>query len=62
MQQCDTIDGVMARSRSGLEVIDFPTLEKELQGALEADRRYSRENEAKLRAVHQQVASYSHFR
>lgn len=52
---------VMARSGHG-DIIDFPALERELQGALEAEERYTRENEAKLRAVHQKVASYSEFR
>lgn len=44
------------------EVIDFSQLERELQGAVESEERYQRENEAKLRAVHQKVASYSEFR
>lgn len=59
-QLCDIIVGVMARPRR--DVIDFPALEKELQGALEAERRYTRENDAKLRAVHQKVATYNEFR
>lgn len=59
-QLCDIIVGVMARS--GRDVIDFPVLERELQGVLEAERRYTRENDSKLRAVHQRVASYSEFR
>lgn len=59
-QLCDIIVGVMARS--GRDVIDFPALERELQGVLEAERRYTRENDSKLRAVHQRVASYSEFR
>lgn len=62
VQLCDIVGSFMAGSRSGLEVIDFSALERELQGALQADTRYNRENQAKLRAVHQQVASYSHFR
>lgn len=58
-QLCGIV-GVMARS--GRDVIDFPALERELQGVLEAERRYTRENDSKLRAVHQRVASYSEFR
>ena len=49
-------------ARSQRDVIDFSTLERELQGAIEAERRYERENEAKLRAVSQGVSSYSQFR
>ncbi|XP_051571410.1 coiled-coil domain-containing protein 103 [Myxocyprinus asiaticus] len=37
-------------------------LERELQTALEADRKYQRENDAKFRALHQNVASYEEFR
>ncbi|XP_029013728.1 coiled-coil domain-containing protein 103 [Betta splendens] len=44
------------------DVIDFPALEQELQAALELERKYVRENEAKLRAVSQRVGSYSEFR
>ncbi|XP_074553426.1 dynein axonemal assembly factor 19 [Halichoeres trimaculatus] len=43
------------------DVIDFSALEKELQGAIESERRYRRENDAKLRAVNQRV-SYDQFR
>lgn len=42
--------------------IDVDKLEKELVSALEADRRYSRENDAKFRAVNQRVATYEEFR
>lgn len=42
--------------------IDLDKLERELVGALEADRKYSRENDAKFRAVHQKVATYEEFR
>lgn len=42
--------------------IDVDKVEKELVSALEADRKYSRENDAKFRAVHQKVASYEEFR
>ncbi|KAJ8254573.1 hypothetical protein COCON_G00211850 [Conger conger] len=44
------------------EVINFSALEKELQAALEADRKYRRENDAKFRAIHQNVGSYEEFR
>ena len=37
-------------------------LHKELNAALEADRRYSRENDAKFRALDQKVGSYEEFR
>ncbi|XP_006170056.1 coiled-coil domain-containing protein 103 isoform X2 [Tupaia chinensis] len=43
-------------------VIDFKALEKELQAALIADEKYSRENAAKFRAVEQRVATYEEFR
>lgn len=42
--------------------IDVRKLERELVGAIEADRKYSRENDAKFRAVHQKVATYEEFR
>ena len=42
--------------------VDFDKLEKELANAVEADQRYWRENDAKLRAVHQNVATYDEFR
>ena len=42
--------------------VDFDKLEKELANAVEADQRYWRENDAKLRAVHQKVATYDEFR
>ncbi|KAG8446919.1 hypothetical protein GDO86_014390 [Hymenochirus boettgeri] len=44
------------------DTLDFRALEKELAGAIAADQRYSRENEAKFRAIHQRVASYEEFR
>lgn len=44
------------------EVIDVDKVERELVSALEADRKYSRENDAKFRAVHQKVATYEEFR
>ncbi|XP_030592235.1 dynein axonemal assembly factor 19 [Archocentrus centrarchus] len=43
------------------DVIDFSALERELQAAVESERRNRRENEAKLRAVGQRVA-YDQFR
>ncbi|CAJ1075512.1 coiled-coil domain-containing protein 103 [Xyrichtys novacula] len=49
----------MSSSRSDL--IDFSALERELQGAIELERRYQRENDAKLRAVSQGV-TYDQFR
>jgi len=42
--------------------VDFAKLEKELANAVEADQRYWRENDAKLRAVNQKVATYDEFR
>ena len=44
------------------QFIDVDKLERELASALEADRKYSRENDAKFRAVHQKVATYEEFR
>ncbi|KAG9343793.1 hypothetical protein JZ751_013174 [Albula glossodonta] len=44
------------------EVINFSALERELQAALEADKKYRRENDAKFRAIHQNVGSYEEFR
>ncbi|XP_067273394.1 coiled-coil domain-containing protein 103 [Pseudorasbora parva] len=44
------------------DMINFSSLEKELQAALEADRKYQRENDAKFRALNQNVASYEDFR
>lgn len=58
-QLCD-IAGAMTRSVP--DIIDFPALERELQGVLEAEGRFTRKNDSKLRAVHQRVASYSEFR
>jgi len=42
--------------------VDFGKLEKEITNAVEADQKYWRENDAKLRAVHQKVATYEEFR
>ena len=42
--------------------IDVSKLQRELVSALESDRRYARENDAKFRAVSQKVASYEEFR
>ncbi len=47
---------------SGEGTIDLSKLERELVGALQADRKYSRENDAKFRAVNQRVATYEEFR
>ncbi|XP_018516915.1 coiled-coil domain-containing protein 103 [Lates calcarifer] len=44
------------------DVIDFSALECELQAAVESERRHRRENDAKLRAVDQKVATYREFR
>ncbi|XP_046543829.1 coiled-coil domain-containing protein 103-like [Haliotis rubra] len=41
---------------------DFNKLERELKAAVTADEKYNRENDAKLRAVHQKVASYDEFK
>lgn len=49
-------------ARSERDVIDFSALESELQAAVESERRHTRENEAKLRAVGQRVSSYREFR
>ncbi|KAM9744850.1 dynein axonemal assembly factor 19 [Menidia menidia] len=43
------------------DVIDFSALEKELRAATESDRKYERENRAKLRAASQGVP-YDQFR
>ena len=52
---------MMKRSEEG-DIIDFSALERQLSSAVEADRRYHRENDAKLRAVSQKVGSYEEFR
>ncbi|XP_061555617.1 coiled-coil domain-containing protein 103 isoform X2 [Phycodurus eques] len=44
------------------DVIDFSALEKDLRAGVESERKYRRENDAKLRAVRQGVASYQQFR
>ncbi|XP_062388315.1 coiled-coil domain-containing protein 103 [Sardina pilchardus] len=43
-------------------VVNFSALEKELDSAVEADKKYRRENDAKFRALHQKVATYEEFR
>ncbi|KAF5894502.1 coiled-coil domain-containing protein, partial [Clarias magur] len=43
-------------------VIDFSALHEELARAVQADKKHRRENEAKLRAIQQKVASYEEFR
>lgn len=45
-----------------MEKVDVDKLERELVNAWRADRRYSRENDAKFRAVNQKVQSYEEFR
>eukprot|EP00794_Sanderia_malayensis_P019124 gene19124-21041_t len=42
--------------------IDFKKLARELDAAVQADSKYSRENAAKFRAVEQKVGSYEEFR
>lgn len=50
------------RSDPKSTAIDVNKVEKELVSALEADRKYARENDAKFRAVNQKVATYEEFR
>ena len=45
-----------------MEKVDVDKLEREMVSALQADRKYSRENDAKFRAVNQRVQSYEEFR
>ncbi|KAJ7992157.1 hypothetical protein DPEC_G00275620 [Dallia pectoralis] len=42
--------------------INFSALERELLSAVEADKKYQRENDAKFRALHQKVGTYEEFR
>ena len=42
--------------------INFEKLEAQLSTAVDADEKYWRENDAKLRAVNQKVATYEEFR
>ena len=44
------------------EDIDFAELEKELEAAIDQDTRYWLQNDAKIRAVNQRVATYDEFR
>ncbi|XP_034242422.1 coiled-coil domain-containing protein 103-like isoform X2 [Thrips palmi] len=44
------------------EDIDFTELEKELEAAIDQDSRYWLQNDAKIRAVNQRVATYDEFR
>ncbi|KAJ1527273.1 hypothetical protein ONE63_008794 [Megalurothrips usitatus] len=44
------------------EDIDFTELEKELEAAIDQDTRYWLQNEAKISAVNQRVATYDEFR
>lgn len=41
--------------------MDFEPLHKEVAAAVEADKKYQRENDAKFRAVEQRVESYDEF-
>lgn len=50
------------RGAAAAEGINLDRLERELVTAVEADRKYSRENEAKFRAINQKVATYEEFR
>ena len=43
------------------DVINFKRLDEAVQGALEAEAKYTRENDAKFRAVAQKVATYEEF-
>ena len=45
-----------------MEKVDVDKLERELLDALRADRKYSRENDAKFRAINQRVQTYEEFR
>ena len=45
-----------------MEKVDIDKLEREMLDALRADRKYSRENDAKFRAVNQRVQTYEEFR
>lgn len=47
---------------TAIEGVDFNKLEKEFAEAVEADKKYKRENAAKFRAVEQRVGSYDEFR
>ncbi|EDV26842.1 uncharacterized protein TRIADDRAFT_54163 [Trichoplax adhaerens] len=49
-------------AHSDRDEIDFAKLEKELSNALEADKKYWRENDAKIRAVGQRVGTYEEFK
>lgn len=53
--------GHLPRARKMAD-INVSSLEKEMASALEADRRYQRENDAKFRAIHQKVGTYEEFR
>merc|ERR1712080_587006 len=44
------------------EDVNFSRLEKEFISAQSTDEKYTRENDAKFRAVHQKVKSYEEFR
>lgn len=42
--------------------LDFKELERDLQKSIKDDEQYWKENDAKLRAVNQKVATYEEFR
>lgn len=42
--------------------VDFDKIDKQVQKAVLADEKYSRENDAKFRAINQKVASYDEFK
>uniref|UniRef100_A0A8C7DM68 Dynein attachment factor N-terminal domain-containing protein n=1 Tax=Oncorhynchus kisutch TaxID=8019 RepID=A0A8C7DM68_ONCKI len=44
------------------EVINFSALEREMQSAVEADKKYQRGNDARFRALHRKVGTYEEFR
>lgn len=55
--------GVRGVTTSALKVpIDYKSLEEELHAALAADELYRLQNDAKIRAVEQDVPTYEHFR
>ncbi|XP_046670676.1 coiled-coil domain-containing protein 103 [Homalodisca vitripennis] len=47
---------------SNISEVDFKELEKELKESIKEDKKYWRENDAKLRAVNQNVSTYEEFR
>ncbi|KAL4657843.1 Ig-like V-type domain-containing protein FAM187A [Arapaima gigas] len=57
-----TSESTLTFRMEGSEVIDFSSVERELKAAIESDEKYRRENEAKFRALRQNVGSYEEFR